>query len=149
MIQGETKYTALKCTTIINCGNTSRFKSPAVAGGYCNKEARVFKKNLGQQIRLVIGLDHNFLGPTKRLGNGNPEETGESPTATGMRQQAGQVIKRRWKARVKTASQVSVLMQATEDDLSQLERFQQDALGSIGLKVCLPSIQEDWARPQC
>ena len=54
-------------------GNPSRFKRVVVAGGHCNKAARALKQNLGQQIGLVAGPFHHFLGPTKRLGNGNPE----------------------------------------------------------------------------
>ena len=45
-------------------------------------------------------------------------ETGESPTATGMLQQADQVIKQKWKTTVKTAVQASVLIQAAEDGLA-------------------------------
>ena len=60
-----------------------------------------------------------------------------------------QAIKKRWKTNVKTAAQAAVLMQATEDDLAQLEIIQQDALGSIGLKVGFIVVQEDWACPQC
>ena len=60
-----------------------------------------------------------------------------------------QATNNKWKTRVKTAVQAAFFMQATEDDLAQLERFQQDALGSIGLKVGFPLVQEDWARPQC
>ena len=40
-------------------------------------------------------------------------------------------------------------MQATQDDIAELEKFQQDAFGSIGLKVGHPPIQEDWAYPEC
>ena len=40
-------------------------------------------------------------------------------------------------------------MQGTEDDFEHLERFQQDALGSVGLKVGAPPVSVDWACPQC
>ena len=54
-------------------GNPSRPESLAVARSHRNKATRAFETNLGQQIRLVAGLYHNFVGPTKRLGKGNPE----------------------------------------------------------------------------
>ena len=66
-------------------------------------------------------------------------EVGESPTEIQLLHQAVQATKKRWNISVKTAAQTIVLMQATEDDLAQLERFEPDAFGSIGLKVGLPS----------
>ena len=68
-------------------------------------------------------------------------ETGGSPTAVGMLQQAGQVIKQRWKTRVKTATQAAIQMQATEDDFENLAKFQQYAFGSVGLNVGAPPIK--------
>ena len=66
-----------------------------------------------------------------------------------MLQQAYQVVTNVWKFMIKIAAQATILLQATEEDLAQFERFQQDALGSIGLKVGLPPIQKDWACPSC
>ena len=39
-------------------------------------------------------------------------------------------------------------MQGAEDDFENLEKFQQDALGSVGLKVGAPPASVDWACPQ-
>ena len=39
-------------------------------------------------------------------------------------------------------------MQATQDDLENLEKFQQEALGSVGLKVGAPPVSVDWVCPQ-
>ena len=40
-------------------------------------------------------------------------------------------------------------MQGTEGYFEHFEQFQQDALGSVGLKVGAPPVSVDWACPQC
>ena len=40
-------------------------------------------------------------------------------------------------------------MQGAQDDLGNLEKFQQAALVSVGLKVGAPPVKVDWACPQC
>ena len=76
-------------------------------------------------------------------------EIGVSPTAPKMLQQAYHVQTSRWNIRVEIAAKACILVQASEDDLAQVESFQQDELASIGLTVGLPPIQEDWACRQC
>ena len=76
-------------------------------------------------------------------------ETGVSPTGTSLLAQAKATTKKRWKTKVKTAIQAAIPMQGTDDDLENLEKFQQDALGSVGLKVGAPPVRVDWAWPQC
>ena len=75
-------------------------------------------------------------------------ETGVSPPGTSFLAQAKGTTKTIWKTRVKTAIQAAILMQGTEDDLENLEEFQQDALGSVGLQVGAPPVSVDWACPQ-
>ena len=76
-------------------------------------------------------------------------ETGVRPTGTSLLAQAQATTKKRWKTKVKTAIQAAILMQGTEDDLENLEQFQQDALGSVGFKAGAPPVSIDWACPQC
>ena len=76
-------------------------------------------------------------------------ETGVSPTGTSLLAQAKATTKKRWKTKVKTAIQAAIPMQGTEDDLENLEKFQQDALGSVGLKVGAPRVSVDWACLHC
>ena len=52
-------------------------------------------------------------------------------------------------ARIKTAEAAAMLMQDTQDDLENLEKIQQAALVSVGLKVAAPPVKVDWACPQC
>ena len=40
-------------------------------------------------------------------------------------------------------------MQGTQHDVENLEKFQQAALVSVGLKVGAPPVKVDWACPQC
>ena len=72
-----------------------------------------------------------------------------SPTATSFLVQAKGTIKKQMKTRVKTAAQAAILMQGTQDDLDKVEKFQHDALGTVGLKVVAPPVSEDWACPPC
>ena len=76
-------------------------------------------------------------------------EVGESPTVINLLRQAKDATNKRWKTRVKTATQAAIQMQAAADDLENPEKFQQDAPGSVGLKVGSPFVKEDWACPQC
>ena len=76
-------------------------------------------------------------------------ETGVSPSGTTILAQAKATTQNIWKTRVKTATEAAILMQATDDDLEKLEKFQQEALGSVGLKVGAPPVSVDWACPQC
>ena len=76
-------------------------------------------------------------------------ETGVSPTGTTLLAQAKATTKKRWKTRVKTVMEAAILMQGTEDDFENLEKLQQEALGSVGLKVGAPPVSVDLACPQC
>ena len=55
-------------------------------------------------------------------------EAGVTPTGTKLMAQAKDFTKKRWKA---------------------LEQNQQEALGSVGLKIGAPPVGADWACPQC
>ena len=76
-------------------------------------------------------------------------EVGVTPTGMQMIAQAKETTQKRWKARIKTAAAAAVLIQGTQDDLENLEKFQQAALVSVGLKVGAPPVKVDWACPQC
>ena len=41
----------------------------------------------------------------------------------------------KWKARLKTATQEEILTQATQEDLAQLEGFQKEAFGTLGIPI--------------
>ena len=70
-------------------------------------------------------------------------ETGVSPSGITLLAQAKATTKKTWKTRIKTAIEAAILMQGPEDDLEHFEKFQQEALGSVGLKVGAPPISVD------
>ena len=65
-------------------------------------------------------------------------EVGVTPTPGQMIVQAKDTTKKRWRVRLKTAQAAAMLMQDTQDDLENLEEFQQSAFVSVGLKVGAP-----------
>ena len=76
-------------------------------------------------------------------------EVGVTPEVIQMISQAKNTTKKRWKARIKTAGAAAMLIQGTQDDLENIEHFQQAALGSVGVKVGAPPPKVDGACPQC
>ena len=76
-------------------------------------------------------------------------QTGVSPTGASFLAQAKGTTNKICKTRVKTAIQAVILMQGTEDDLENFEKFKQNALGLVGLRVGAPLVSVDWACPQC
>ena len=75
-------------------------------------------------------------------------EIGVSPSGSTILAPAKATTKQIWRTRVKTAIEAAILMQATDEDLENLEKFQQEALGSVGLKVGAPPVSVDWVCPQ-
>ena len=50
----------------------------------------------------------------------------------------------RWKARLKAATQGEILRQATQEDLDQLDKFQQEAFHTLGIPVGHKDLAETW-----
>ena len=50
-------------------------------------------------------------------------EVGVNPTVINLLYQAKEAIKKRWITRVKTATQAAIQMQATDDDLESIEKY--------------------------
>ena len=68
-------------------------------------------------------------------------EVGLTPTAIQIIAQAKDTTKKRWRVRIKTAEAAAMLMQDTQDDFENLEKFQQADLVSVGLTVGAPQLK--------
>ena len=62
-------------------------------------------------------------------------ETGVSPSRLTILAWATATTNKRWKTIVKTVSGATILMQTADDDFENLEKFKQEVLGVVGLKV--------------
>ena len=92
--------------------------------------------------RLDKRSENDFLALVKL-------ETGIPPAPMQVIIQAKNATKKGWRATTKTAEASALLMQDTEDDIEHLEKIQQAAFLSIGLKVAALSTRTEWTCAQC
>ena len=63
---------------------------------------------------------------------------GAAPTTTNVLSWSKETTKNIRKARIKTATADAIFMQGTQDVLENFKHFQQEALGSVGLRIGAP-----------
>ena len=156
-IHGEIKYTQLKFGTRTNLGVRQDLRVPDIRQVVSSRRLGLLKRVLDSDSKWMLGLiveqwdqPRGWAKEVKTdLQNLAKVETGISPTQIQILAEAKEMTKKKWKARVKTAQEAQLLMDDTKDDLENLEKFQQAAFGSIGLKVGAPEPIMDWACPVC
>ena len=141
-IHAETKYTQLKYGTRTNHGVRQDLQALYIHHTISPRRLGLFKKVLDSNSEWLLGLIVDQWeaprGWTKEVRNDLEAlaklEVGVTPTPIQMIVQAKDTTKKRWRVRLKTAQAAAMLMQDTQDDLENLERFQQSAFVSVGLK---------------
>ena len=153
-IHAETKYTQLKYGTRTNLGVRQDLRAVTAQQVVSSRRLGLLKRVLDSNAAWLLGIIIDQWdapkGWTKEIrkdfGALAKLEVGVTPTDIQMIAQAKDTTKKRWKVRIKTAGAAAMLMQDTQDDLENIQTFQQAALLSAGLKVGAPPVKVDWAR---
>ena len=156
-IHAETKYTQLKYGTRTNLGVRQDLQALDIHHTIYSRRLGLLKRVQDSNSEWLLGLIVDQWeaprGWTKEVRNDLEAlaklEVGVTPRPSQMIVQAKDTTKKRWMVRLKTAQAAAMLMQDTQDDLENLEKFQQSAFVSVGLKVGAPPVKADWACPQC
>ena len=137
-IHAETKYTQLKYGTRTNLGARQDLQALDIHHTISSRRLGLLKRLLDSNSEWFLGLIVDQWdapkGWTKEVRNDlealEKLEVGVTPTPSQMIVQAKDTTKKRWRVRLKTAPAAAMLMQDTQDDLENLKKFQQSALGS-------------------
>ena len=154
-IHAETKYTQFKYGIRTNLGVRQDLQALDIHHAISSRRLGLLKTVLDSNSEWLLGLIVDQWevprGWTKEVRNDLEAlaklEVGVTPTPIQMIVQAKDTTKKIWRVRIKTAEAAAMLMQDTQDDFENLEKFQQSAFVSVGLKVGAPPVIADMGMP--